>query len=213
MKNTLPCDIVRDILPLYIDDVVSETTKNAVAEHLESCHECKNEYISLKATFDIPIQDETSKNKFVVMMRKQRTKRILSSILLIILSCSIFYGILYMTTYRKISLGSILPDDFTDVAALHIKNGTEIAAIGSLNQEIYEPLEGYKRTLDYVRVKKFDSETDGHISDEYYIIMLGRERLIIFDDETVLVSKDGVYTKYILVDHPHNLIGNEFVWR
>ena len=43
MKNTLPCDIVRDILPLYIDDVVSETTKNAVADHLESCHECKNE--------------------------------------------------------------------------------------------------------------------------------------------------------------------------
>ena len=47
----------------------------------------------------------------------------------------------------------------------------------------------------------------------YYIIMLGGERLIIFDDETVLVSKDGVYKKYILVDHPLNLIGNEFVWR
>ena len=146
-------------------------------------------------------------------MRKQRTKRILSSLLLIILSCSVFYGILCVTVFREISLGSILPDDFTEVTALHIKNGTEIAAIGTLNQEAYQPLESYKNTLDYVRVKKHDSETDGLISDEYYIIMLGHERLVIFDDETVLVSKDGVYTKYILVDHPHNLIGNEFVWR
>lgn len=213
MKNTLSCDIVRDILPLYIDDVVSETTKNAVADHLESCHECKNEYISLKATFDIPIQDETSKNKFVVMMRKQRTKRILSSLLLIILSCSVFYGILYMTVFREISLGSLLPDDFTEVTALHIKKGSRIAAIGTLEQKQYDTVEDYKWTLKFANVKKYDPDTDGHMSEEYYIVKLGDERLIIFDDDTVMVSKNGTFRKYFLVDHVHTLIGNRFIWR
>ncbi len=114
---------------------------------------------------------------------------------------------------RKISLGSLLPDDFTDVTALHIKNGTQIAAVGTLHHETLDPIKLYKQTLNYIKVKKYDTEIDGHFSDDYYIINLDDERLIIFDDDTVLVSKNGVYSKYVFVDHSLNLIGNRFVWR
>lgn len=40
MKN---CDIVKDILPLYVDGVVSEETKELVEEHLRVCENCKKE--------------------------------------------------------------------------------------------------------------------------------------------------------------------------
>ncbi|MCL1847112.1 MAG: zf-HC2 domain-containing protein [Coriobacteriia bacterium] len=35
------CHIVRDLLPLYHDDVVSEETRELVKEHLDTCSECE----------------------------------------------------------------------------------------------------------------------------------------------------------------------------
>lgn len=42
-KNILECDIVQDLLPLYVDDVVKPTTKESISEHLEKCEKCKND--------------------------------------------------------------------------------------------------------------------------------------------------------------------------
>lgn len=41
--NNQECNIVRDILPLYVEDIVSEDTKQFVEEHLSSCEECRTE--------------------------------------------------------------------------------------------------------------------------------------------------------------------------
>ena len=39
MKNE--CSIIRDILPLYVENMVSEDTSEFVKEHLESCPACR----------------------------------------------------------------------------------------------------------------------------------------------------------------------------
>ena len=39
MKNE--CSIVQDILPLYVEDMVSEDTAGFVKEHLRGCPECR----------------------------------------------------------------------------------------------------------------------------------------------------------------------------
>ena len=36
------CDIVKDLLPLYADDVCSGESRKAVEEHLNSCPDCKS---------------------------------------------------------------------------------------------------------------------------------------------------------------------------
>ncbi|MBQ2755397.1 MAG: zf-HC2 domain-containing protein, partial [Oscillospiraceae bacterium] len=46
MKNE--CSIVRDILPLYVEDMVSADTSAFVEEHLEKCAECREEWKNLK---------------------------------------------------------------------------------------------------------------------------------------------------------------------
>ena len=38
MKNE--CSIIRDILPLYVENMVSEDTSEFVKEHLERCPAC-----------------------------------------------------------------------------------------------------------------------------------------------------------------------------
>ncbi|MCR4639552.1 zf-HC2 domain-containing protein [Ruminococcus sp.] len=37
------CDMIKDLLPLYADDVCSEESRKAVEEHIKNCPECKAE--------------------------------------------------------------------------------------------------------------------------------------------------------------------------
>ena len=47
MKNE--CSYVRDVLPLYLENMVSEETAKFVKEHLENCPECAKEFEDMKA--------------------------------------------------------------------------------------------------------------------------------------------------------------------
>ena len=88
MKN---CDITRDLLPLYHDDVVSEVTKAAVSEHLSECADCAVEFLKLRR--ELPEEKEgTPKKKFMRFMRNQKRMRILSSVLSVILVIGLLTG-------------------------------------------------------------------------------------------------------------------------
>ena len=52
------CSVVRDLLPLYVEDMVSEETAAYIGEHLESCEECKAELESLKGSAEIAVIEE-----------------------------------------------------------------------------------------------------------------------------------------------------------
>jgi len=42
------CSIIKDLLPLYVEDMVSGETRDFIEEHLSNCPECKAELDSLK---------------------------------------------------------------------------------------------------------------------------------------------------------------------
>ena len=46
MRNE--CNIIRDILPLYIEDMVSADTAELVEEHLKNCVSCRIELQNMK---------------------------------------------------------------------------------------------------------------------------------------------------------------------
>ena len=52
------CYLIKDILPLYVEDMVSVDTCEFVSEHLEHCVECRAEFERMrKATNFIPDAD------------------------------------------------------------------------------------------------------------------------------------------------------------
>ena len=52
------CNLIKDILPLYVEDMVSTDTREFVREHLEHCAECHAEFERMqKATNFIPDAD------------------------------------------------------------------------------------------------------------------------------------------------------------
>lgn len=47
------CNIVKDLIPLYIDECCSEESKNAVEEHIKVCDECRKLFEDMKAPSDM----------------------------------------------------------------------------------------------------------------------------------------------------------------
>lgn len=47
------CNIVRDLLPLYIDDCCSEESRDMIDEHLKKCEECNSLYIEMSCTPEV----------------------------------------------------------------------------------------------------------------------------------------------------------------
>ena len=52
--NKITCNVIKDILPLYIDGVVSEDTQKIVDEHLAECSLCRDEMNKINKTLVIP---------------------------------------------------------------------------------------------------------------------------------------------------------------
>lgn len=76
MSTKLPCEIIKDLLPTYIDGLESDVTKEAVEEHLRECKECsvlcenmKKEYVQETA-----IEPEEEAKTDRVMLHKIKKK-------------------------------------------------------------------------------------------------------------------------------------------
>lgn len=76
-KCILNCEITSDLLPLYHDGTVNDTTKEAVKEHLFSCEKCQQEYNQLSKEF--PQITISTKDQFSKAMSKKRKKQIITT--------------------------------------------------------------------------------------------------------------------------------------
>ena len=53
------CDIAMDLMPLYVDDLLSENSKIFVKNHIDSCESCKKYYEKLSSEIKIPVSRES----------------------------------------------------------------------------------------------------------------------------------------------------------
>lgn len=93
------CNIVRDLLPLYIDDVLSIDSKNFVESHLESCSDCKKEYELMKEELIIP--RETKDNGLQSIKKTLKNKKIKNILLSIILTAVIIISSIELIFHRN----------------------------------------------------------------------------------------------------------------
>ena len=97
------CDIVKDLIPLYIDDVLSENSKTFVKDHMDSCESCKKYYEKLSNEVKIPVSRESRKNDLKPMeylkatLSRKIIKRVLATVLVIGLSVG---GFLFAKLYK-----------------------------------------------------------------------------------------------------------------
>lgn len=74
MKNKLSCEIIKDLLPLYVDKLVSEETKNAVDEHIEECEGCNSILEDIMPTEKDNYEDNIKQVDCLKKIRKKAKK-------------------------------------------------------------------------------------------------------------------------------------------
>lgn len=78
MKNKLPCEIIRDLLPSYVDGLTSEVTNEAICEHIKSCDACKETLHRMQAPEEIESEEEQEKEIDFLKKTRSRTRRIIA---------------------------------------------------------------------------------------------------------------------------------------
>lgn len=80
----ISCDIIRDILPLYAENMVSQPTREMVDEHLSECDACAGELTALKNQ-NVPIEPETTALERVKKaIRRRRIISVLSVLFFVV---------------------------------------------------------------------------------------------------------------------------------
>lgn len=108
----ISCNIVRDVLPLYLDDVVSDETKEMVEEHLKSCEACKREAAIMKQEVIFPINANAQLAEAKVLKNLKTNihrKKIVVGIISAILAVAVMGSLLLFLTLSK----SYIPYDST----------------------------------------------------------------------------------------------------
>lgn len=68
--NEISCNVIKDLLPLYNDEVVSEDSRQLIEGHLKMCESCKREYELLHRSLILPM------NRSVVQSEAKTIKKL-----------------------------------------------------------------------------------------------------------------------------------------
>ncbi len=117
------CSVVQDVLPLYIENMVSEGTVVFVKEHLENCSECAAEFERLKSGKQIDVAGAPQREhdaEVITAVKKKISKRILKAVgavclvFAVFLSAVLFYmSVDYPVTKDNISLSTKTDSEYT----------------------------------------------------------------------------------------------------
>lgn len=71
----ISCEIIKDLLPLYLDGVCSNDSKVMVEEHLAECDSCKAELHAMKGEFSLSHKEQNLKEAEAVKKLSRRWKK------------------------------------------------------------------------------------------------------------------------------------------
>ena len=106
----ISCNVIRDLLPLYAEDLASGDTRTLVEEHLCSCEDCTNILNGMRKTTLIPAEGSAeSLNKVKKTIRRRRILSVMAAVMTVITIASAVFT--YMFTPFQLTMEQAL-DDF-----------------------------------------------------------------------------------------------------
>lgn len=137
MKNE--CSIVRDLLPLYAESMVSPETASFMEEHLKDCEHCRKEYERLKAPCAVPAQDDAA--PLLMLQKKMAAKRLRTIVL-----TAVFAVALLVSAFAVLDAPVYLPYTEGRLAVEPVgENGLQITfdpSVTDFNYTVYQDPDG-----------------------------------------------------------------------
>ena len=179
--NKFDCEIIKDLLPLYADNVCSEKSSVIVEEHLNDCSECSEELRKIKECPIVPEVDEDLKKAVKnagKRIKKDKKKTIIETVALVLI-LAILFGVIGM--YRFILYGAKADHEVYNNSTAVFNQNCESVSVDLTNKKDYEN----------------DSATL-YVGEKYKI-----EELEESDTQKLVINKD----KYIhIIEHDNGLM-------
>ena len=117
MRYEVPCEMIRDLLPSYIDELTSDVTADIIRDHLSSCSDCRRALEDMQGEKFIPdtagmIKDEKQNIDYLKKV-KSRSKRPLWAALALILVLAAAY--VYLLVPINIGKSALSTDEKADL--------------------------------------------------------------------------------------------------
>ena len=92
----ISCNIIRDLLPLYAEDLASEDTRSLVDEHLCECEDCTKVLSDMKKGSVVPVEAAPeSLKKVKKTIRRRRVLSVMAALLTLITLASLVFTFLF----------------------------------------------------------------------------------------------------------------------
>lgn len=129
----ISCDIIKDVLPLYAEDMVSNATKEMVDEHICDCEGCTRELESLKKTEKLPVETDVSALKRVGdSIRRRRILAVMAVLLFV--GTVLIGGALMLDATIYLSAHEAVKDIYVEGDTVKIVWGDQITGTGAASR-------------------------------------------------------------------------------
>ena len=114
MKNDLTCDVVQDLLPSYMEDLLSEVSREAVERHLEDCAECMARKKTMASLAGTEMERATKKVDYFKRVKKGTAKKVALAVVCTVLAVAL--GLLA----REFVIGRTPDPDMIDIESAQV---------------------------------------------------------------------------------------------
>lgn len=93
LKKDTDCYLTKDLIPLYEDQILSETSKKFVEDHIKNCKKCRKYLEDYRETLKETRQEEVMKDKKMALFFKRRRYELIGLIAGMVVMAAIAIGI------------------------------------------------------------------------------------------------------------------------
>lgn len=139
------CEIIKDLLPLYEENLLSEESKTFVEDHLKTCPECKN---LLKE--DIEIENKNTKPLDFVEKRIKKETRYFTLAVISLIGSILIFIISYLNTPRHIEYEKDLYKVYKNDEIYTVEFSDKVSGIDYTDSEDAIYLDAYTTKYDEI---------------------------------------------------------------
>lgn len=187
----MKCEIIRDLLPLYIDGLTCQVSSQEIEKHLKECRDCRNYYQEM--TGEIPDVIPKAEADEINIIKKEQKKRktwkraviIVVAVLITIIAIGAWFLYPRKVRYEDVALqygvegNSAYWEMNTDPSRILVFSGSMM--------ELDEDVEGGGEKL-YLKVKALPIKGHEHYRGEYNLEEGDAIWTFVFSDKTVTIK-------------------------
>ena len=178
-----PCNLIQDLLPLYVEDMASRESKEAVEEHLQECPECREVLENLRQPQDTLPPEAVPLQKVKRRINARRWKSVAAAVLIVLAGA--LSVISYLTAYYYLPYSEeLVTIEPMEDGGLHIQingkiSGTMLNGSGDAHEYELEVIQSHIGNTDG---GEFTISPEGAENARIYFLDYRHEDILIYGE-------------------------------